>query len=249
MRKIFKVLYVLVFLFISVFCFYNAYKIKSDQKEIEVEQQELIEIAEIPEEIEITEEQSDEINFQELININSDFVGWIKIENTNINYPIVQGTNNTYYLKHSFYKEYNNAGSIYMDATANSDLTSQNTFIYGHYTSNGSMFGELGKYMKQTFYNEHKDIYIYTPENNYKLEVFSVHVDKASSKSYQMNFTSEESFKEYIDLMKSYSVVKSDVEIDYTKDRIVTLYSCSHERGHAKDDRYFIHAKLINLNE
>ena len=247
MKKIFKVLYVLVFLFMSVFCFYNAYKIKSEQKEIVEEQQELIEIAEIPEEVEITEEKSNEINFQELININSDFVGWIKIENTNINYPIVQGTNNTYYLKHSFYKEYSNAGSIYMDATANSDFTSQNTFIYGHYTSNGSMFGELGKYMKQSFYNGHKEIYIYTSEKNYKLEIFSVHVDKASSKSYQMNFTTEETFKDYIDLMKSYSVIKSDVEVDYKNDRIVTLYSCSHERGHAKDDRYYVHAKVIEL--
>jgi len=102
--------------------------------------------------------------------------------------------------------------------------------------------------MKQEFYNEHKYIYIYTPEKNYKLEVFSVHVDKASSKSYQMNFTTEESFKDYIDLMKSYSVINSNVEIDYTKDKIVTLYSCSNERGHAKDDRYFIHAKIENIN-
>ena len=79
------------------------------------------------------------------------------------------------------------------------------------------------------------------------LTVFSVHVDKASSKSYQMNFTTDESYKDYIDLMKSYSVIKSDIEIDYTEDRIVTLYSCSHERGHAKDDRYFVHAKLIEI--
>lgn len=246
-KKIFKAVYILLFILISAFCFYNAYKIKNEQKEIIEEQQELIEIAEIPEEVEIAEEKNDEINFQDLININSDFVGWIKIENTNINYPIVQGTNNTYYLKHSFYKEYNNAGSIYMDATANKDLSSYNTFIYGHYTSNGSMFGDLGKYMKQSFYNNHKDIYIYTPDKNYKLEIFSVHVDKASSKSYQMNFTTEESFKEYIELMKNYSVIKSDVEIDYRKDRIVTLYSCSHERGHAKDDRYYVHTKIVEL--
>ena len=249
MKKIFKVLYILLFLLISVFCFYNAYKIKNEQKELAEEQQELIEIAEIPDKAEEIEEKNDEINFQDLININSDFVGWIKIEGTNINYPIVQGTNNTYYLKHSFYKEYSNAGSIYMDATANSNFESKNTFIYGHYTSDGSMFGQLGKYMKQGFYDKHKEIYIYTSEQNYKLEVFSVHVDKASSKSYQMNFTTDEAYKDYIELMKSYSVIKSDIVVDYTNDRIVTLYSCSHERGHAKDDRYFIHAKLINLNE
>ena len=247
MKKILKALCILLFISIAVFCFHRAYKIKQEQLKIKEEQTELIDIAEIPEKVEDVEEKKDEINFQELININSDFVGWIKIDDTNINYPIVQGTNNTYYLKHSFYKEYSNAGSIYMDATANSNFGSKNTFIYGHYTSDGSMFGQIGKYMKQDFYDKHKEIYIYTSEQNYKLEVFSVHVDKASSKSYQMNFTTDESYKDYIDLMKSYSVIKSDIEIDYTEDRIVTLYSCSHERGHAKDDRYFVHAKLIEI--
>ena len=247
MKKILKALYILLFISIAVFCFYKAYEIKEEQTKIKEEQTELIDIAEIPEKVEDIEEKKEVINFQDLININSDFIGWIKIEDTNINYPIVQGTNNTYYLKHSFYKEYSNAGSIYMDATANSNFSSKNTFIYGHYTSDGSMFGQIGKYMKQDFYDKHKEIYIYTSEQNYKLEVFSVHVDKASSKSYQMNFTTDESDKDYIDLMKSYSVIKSDIEIDYTEDRIVTLYSCSHERGHAKDDRYFVHAKLIEI--
>jgi len=247
MKKILKALYILLFISIAVFCFYKAYEIKDEQTKIKEEQTELIDIAEIPEKVEDIEEKKEVINFQDLININSDFIGWIKIEDTNINYPIVQGTNNTYYLKHSFYKEYSNAGSIYMDATANSNFSSKNTFIYGHYTSDGSMFGQIGKYMKQDFYDKHKEIYIYTSEQNYKLEVFSVHVDKASSKSYQMNFTTDESYKDYIDLMKSYSVIKSDIEIDYTEDRIVTLYSCSHERGHAKDDRYFVHAKLIEI--
>lgn len=247
MKKILKALYILLFISIAVFCFYKAYEIKDEQTKIKEEQAELIDIAEIPEKVEDIEEKKEVINFQDLININSDFIGWIKIEDTNINYPIVQGTNNTYYLKHSFYKEYSNAGSIYMDATANSNFSSKNTFIYGHYTSDGSMFGQIGKYMKQDFYDKHKEIYIYTSEQNYKLEVFSVHVDKASSKSYQMNFTTDESYKDYIDLMKSYSVIKSDIEIDYTEDRIVTLYSCSHERGHAKDDRYFVHAKLIEI--
>ncbi|MBQ2946674.1 MAG: class B sortase [Bacilli bacterium] len=247
MKKILTALYILLFISIAVFCFYKAYEIKDEQTKIKEEQTELIDIAEIPEKVEDIEEKKEVINFQDLININSDFIGWIKIEDTNINYPIVQGTNNTYYLKHSFYKEYSNAGSIYMDATANSNFSSKNTFIYGHYTSDGSMFGQIGKYMKQDFYDKHKEIYIYTSEQNYKLEVFSVHVDKASSKSYQMNFTTDESYKDYIDLMKSYSVIKSDIEIDYTEDRIVTLYSCSHERGHAKDDRYFVHAKLIEI--
>lgn len=132
-----------------------------------------------------------------------------------------------------------------MDATANKNFTSKNTFIYGHYTANKSMFGQLGNYMKQSFYEEHPHITIYTPEKTLKAEIFSVHVDDASSTSYQMNFTTDEAFKNYIDLMKQKSVIISSIDVDYTTDKIITLYSCSRETNYQKQDRYYIHAKII----
>lgn len=241
-----KIKYILLILFIGIFSFscYKYLSVDKDIKEEKKEQKQLIEISEIKEDVDILEEES-KINFKELSNINSDIVAWIVIDGTNINYPIVQSTNNTYYLKHSFYKKYSNYGTIYMDATANKDFSSSNTFIYGHYTANKSMFGELGNYMKQSFFEEHPYIIIYTPEKTIKAEIFSVHVDDASSPSYQMNFTTNEAFKNYIDLMKQKSVINSGIEVDYTTDKIITLYSCSRETNYQKQDRYYIHAKIV----
>lgn len=132
-----------------------------------------------------------------------------------------------------------------MDATANKDFSSLNTFIYGHYIANKSMFGELGKYMKQSFFEEHPFVTIYTLSKTYRVEIFSAHVDVASSDSYQMNFTTREAYKNYIDLMIEKSVINSNVEVDYSKDRIITLYSCSRETNYQKQDRYYIHGKII----
>ena len=238
-----KILFAILFLLVLSF---SIYKYVSLNKDIEIEhetQEELITVSEIED---IPSENST-INFEELQKINPDVIGWLYIENTNINYPLVQGNDNTYYLSHSYYKKYSAAGSIYMDTTASSDFTSFNTFIYGHYTPYGTMFAEIGKYMNQQFYEQHKNIYIYTPNKNYKLEVFSVHTDKASSKSYQMNFTTDAAFSDYVNLMIKKSVIKTDVKIDPEVDKIITFYSCSKERGYAKDDRYFIHTKLIEL--
>lgn len=244
MKKIIRFILILIFIAMAFCCFWKYIGIRHSIQDEKQEQKEIIDIAEVPEEPIV----DSKVNFKELQSINSDIVAWIYIEGTNINYPILQNKNsNTYYLKHNYKKEYSNFGSIYMDATANVDFTSLNTFVYGHHTYNKSMFGEIGNFMNQDFFESHKNIFIYTPTNNYKLEIFSVHIDDANSPSYKMYFTSKQDYKEYIDLMKSKSNIKSDLEINPEIDRIVTLYSCSRETNYKKQDRYFIHGKITNL--
>lgn len=242
-KKILYGILLLLFLGIAIFSFKHYLDIKNEIKDEQEIHEELIDIANIPEEPEKVEEDF-KINFEELLSINPNIVGWIQVEGTNINYPIVQGKDNTYYLKHNYYNKYSSVGAIYMDATANSDFSSLNTFIYGHYTQQGIMFGQLGQFMNQSFYESHKNIYIYTPEQNYVVEVFSVHVDDASSPSYQMNFTTTEAYKKYLDLMIEKSQIKSNIEVDSTTDKIVTLYSCSRQANYKKQDRYYIHGIL-----
>lgn len=238
MKKIIRFILIFLFLAMAFFCLWKYIGIRHSIQDEKQEQDEIIDIAEVPEEPIV----DFKVNFEELQSINSDIVAWIYIEGTNINYPILQNKNsNTYYLKHNYKKEYSNFGSIYMDATANVDFTSLNTFVYGHHTYNKSMFGEIGNFMNQDFFESHKNIFIYTPTNNYKLEIFSVHVDDANSSSYKMYFTSKQDYKEYIDLMKLKSNIKSDLEINPEIDRIVTLYSCSRETNYKKQDRYFLH--------
>lgn len=247
LKKILLILLMICFLGLGIFSIKKYLDIAQEQSQEQEIHQELIDISNVPDKPE-EQEEGFKVNFEELFSINPNIVGWIQIEGTNINYPIVQGKDNTYYLKHNIYNKYASAGAIYMDATADKNFESLNTFIYGHYTPSGVMFGELGKYMNQDFYDTHKNIYLYTPNKNFIIEVFSVHVDNASSPSYQMNFTTNEAYRDYIQLMNDKSVIKSDVSVNYETDKIVTLYSCSRQANYKKQDRYYVHGKLIEIN-
>ena len=195
--------YVILLISITILCFsvYSLYKIKDEHKKNDDLKQELIEEINIPDIP--SEETKFTVDFEKLKNINSDVVGWIIMEGTQVNYPIVQGENNSYYLNHSYEKKYSSFGSIFLDYSSSSDLSDKNSFIYGHHTRNGSMFGELKKYMNTNFFNEHPSFYLYTPNGNYKADIFSVYTADALSDSYNQSFSSLEDFKLYIDLIKT----------------------------------------------
>ena len=243
MKKI-KIFLLFLLLFIFGFSLYKINTIKKELNTSEEIKEELIEMIEIPETP--SEEPNFEVNFEELKKINPDVVGWIVIEGTQINYPIVQTKDNEYYLNHSFDKKWNSLGSIFMDYKSSSDFSDYNTFIYGHHTKNGSMFGEIYKYMDYNFYLEHPSFNLYTPNGNYIIEIISAYLDKTSSDSYNQSFDSIDEYNSYINLVKEKSKYKTEVNIDYTTDKLITLYSCSHESNREKDDRYFIHGIIKN---
>lgn len=239
-------IFLLVFFILSFcFCIYKIFDIFKEIDESEDLKEELIEIIDIPDVP--SEEPEFTINFDELKKTNSDVVGWIVIEGTQVSYPIVQGNNNSFYLNHSYDKKWSGYGSIFMDYSSSSDFSDFNTFVYGHSTKNGTMFGELYKYMDVNFYNEHSNYYLYTPSGNYLVEIFSAYDANTDSDSYNQDFSSLEEYKNYLELIISKSRFSTDIEVDYKKDRIITLYSCSKETNHSKSDRYFIHGKLTKI--
>lgn len=244
MRKI-KIVLLIIFICLLGFCSWKLFNINKEEDNADNLKEELIEIIDIPDEV--VKEPKDLIDFAELKNINSDVVGWIKIDDTQVNYPIVKGKNNSYYLNHSYDKNWSGYGSIFMDYESSSDFSDFNTFIYGHNTKNGSMFGELYKYMNFNFYKEHQIFFIYTPNKNYKATIFSVYVDDTESDSYNQKFKSHDDYKKYIDLIISKSKFETNIDFDLYNKKIVTLYSCSHETNHKKTDRYFIHAVIESL--
>lgn len=244
MKKL-KVILLILFIVSFAISIYNILQIKKELSESEQMKEELIDLVEIPEEPEVEETFS--VGFSELEKINSDVVGWIVIEGTQVNYPIVQGKDNSYYLNHSFDKSWNSLGSIFMDYRSTNDFSDYNTFIYGHHTKNGSMFGELYKYMDATFYKEHPFFYLYSPEGNYKVEIISAYLDSAESDSYIQEFDCIEEYERYINLILEKSSYKTNKEIDVKVDRIITLYSCSHEANRRKEDRYFIHGVITKI--
>lgn len=246
MKKI-KIILLILFIISFSFCIYKILGFIKEDKAAENLKDELIEIVDIPEIP--SEDPQTVINFDELKKVNSDVVGWIAIEGTQINYPIVQGKNNSYYLNHSYDKKWSSYGSIFMDYESSKDFSDYNTFIYGHHTKNGSMFGEIYKYMDVNFYQEHPSFYLYTPTTNYIVEVFSVYIADTESDSYNQKFPSIESYKNYLDLIKSKSKYDTGILPKFDTDKIITLYSCSHEYNRNKNDRYFIHGILTKINE
>lgn len=226
---------------LSIFSIFNILGEEHHQEKIK---NELIEQMNIPKEPSLELEFS--INFEYLKSINSDIVGWIVMKGTQVNYAVVQGNNNSYYLNHSYDRKYSSYGSIFLDYSSSEDFSDRNSFVYGHHTRNGSMFGEVKKYMDYNFYVEYPSFYLYTPGGNYKADIFSAYTADALSDSYNQSFLTVEEYKIYIDMVKSKSRYITNVTIDYENDKIISLYSCSQENG-SRDDRYFIHAVLKKL--
>lgn len=120
-----------------------------------------------------TESEAEEktIDFEELRKINDDIVAWIQIPGIDVDYPVVQGEDNEYYLHHTFRKEVNKAGSIFLDYRNRADFTEQRVIIYGHNMKDGSMFSNLKKYQDNAFRKESGTAYLYLPEKTLQLEI------------------------------------------------------------------------------
>ncbi len=239
-----KLCFLFIFSCVLVFCVINIFhNIYSENKQEEIIDS-LIEIGDVKPSSEI--DKIPQIDFSKLKEVNNAIVGWMIIDGTQVNYPIVKGKDNSYYLNHSYDKSYNSYGSIFMDYRSNENFSDLNTFIYGHYTSNGSMFGELKKYMEESFYKEHPFFYILTPNGNYKVDVISAYTDDALSSSYNAKFNDLNDYQRYIEKIRLKSRYSTDISVNYILDRTITLYSCSHESG-SKTERYFIHGIMRKI--
>lgn len=170
-----------------------------------------------------------DINFNSLKEINNDIVGWIYIENTSVNYPVVQASDNNYYLYRLINGETNNSGSIFMDCRNNASLTDRNTIIYGHSMKNGTMFAPLINYRNQNFYENHKNVYCCTPERNYKIELFAGLTIDDDSFIYNLSYLDENT----IEYLKGKSDFKTNVDVT-NEDKIITLSTCAYEYQNAR---------------
>lgn len=173
------------------------------------------------------------VDFTALAEINSDIVAWIYIEDTEINYPVVQGSDNQYYLKHLFSGEWNSLGCIFLDTRNAPDFSDPNSIVYGHHMKNGTMFSGLTEYKKQEFYNAHPAILIMTPEQNYRIEVFAGYVANVKDNAWEVDFGADTVFEDWQKSVKERSCFESEIT-PVTTDRIVTLSTCSYEFDNAR---------------
>ena len=188
------------------------------------------------------------INWEGLRAVNSQIKAWIIVPDTNISYPIVQGSDNEYYLEHTFSKDENYAGAVFIDYQNKPDFSDNNTFIYGHNVKHETMFSQLEKFMDKDFFDQHKYVYIFTPEQNYKCEVISFHSTYDGSPAYRFGIMDTKTWKDYISLVTAPDLnghVRSDVKMGES-DRMVTLSTCSFEVNDAPSERrYLMHLKLV----
>ena len=183
-----------------------------------------------------------EVNFNELLNKNSDTVGWIEVKGTNINYPVVQTNNNEYYLNHAFDKTKNDAGWVFMDYRNDAKNFDQNTIIYAHSRYNKTMFGSLKNILSSSWYNNKNNhiIRMSTPTENTMWQVFSVYTIQAESYYITPNFSDVNRYQTFLNTLKSRSEVQFSANLN-TNDKILTLSTCQDNFGH----RVVMHAKLI----
>lgn len=171
--------------------------------------------------------------YTDLYEKNNDMVGWIKIPDTKIDYPVLfNSSDNEYYLHRNFYKEKSSAGIPYLDAKCNLAELSDNLIIYGHNMNNGTMFHDLLKFQYQDFADSHNIIYFDTMYKKYKFEIFSVfRTTVGSSKEFRYyeftNAENEQEFNEFVARCKKESMIASDIIPKYG-DTLLCLSTCSY---------------------
>ena len=176
-----------------------------------------------------------------LAQINPDVYGWITVEGTYINYPLVQGDDNDYYLNHAYTGEFLPIGSIFVDFRCEDSITRNfNTVIYGHNITDGSMFHDVTKFARKDFF-EKTYIYIYTLDGIYIYEPFSFYKTREDYNYFRTGFTSAEDFISFADELSGNSSLEKEVTFG-KNDRIITLSTCTNI---VQSERYALHARLI----
>jgi len=173
---------------------------------------------------------------KELFDTIKNYVGWIRIDQTQIDYPLVRGKDNDFYLNHGYDMKANTAGAIFMDRRNLGNTFDQHTIIYGHHMSNGSMFTDLNKYLDESFFYENTSIYFRDLFNDSVYEVFSAYY--VSADDYQLPYSlTQTNVENFI----SRSLYKTDYSYK-AQDRILTLSTCNYLLNNG---RMIVHAVLL----
>lgn len=182
-----------------------------------------------------------DVDFKELKQVNSDVKGWVQVNGTNINYPFVQTSNNDYYLTHSITKQKNSAGWVFMDYRNSANSFNKNTILYAHARVNQYMFGTLKNALKKNWLNniDNHVIKVSTEKQNTLWQVFSIYHIPTTNDYIQTEFSSNDEFLEFANMLKNRSIHNFDTTIS-KDDKLLTLSTC-----YGNDEKLVVHAKLI----
>ena len=240
--RIFFIIILIIIMLIMSIKIYNDYKTKNNKSIKEIANDKSV--AQGNERTERMEK------LEELQKENSDIIGWLQIENSNINYPVLQCDDNEYYMTHTYNKEYSKDGSLFLDKDYNWDIPSTNLLIYGHNNiGSKEMFSELINYKDENYYKEHKKIRFTTNKEDSEYEIIAVFLSRVYYKSeknvfryyYFINANNEQEFNDYIENSKKNSLYNLDATAQYG-DQLLTLSTCEYSQT---DGRLAVVAKKI----
>lgn len=183
------------------------------------------------------EHNQDAASEKNLKNINPDYRFWIKVEGTNIDFPVVQGEDNDFYLHHNFNKEKSFSGSIFVDSENNLNEDS-NIVVYGHNMRNDTMFAQIKHFKNENFFNANKYVTLYRDGKKSKFEIFSVYQENAKDleSEIKINFSNKDEYEKYLKGQEEKSLFKREGIDLNSNDRILTLITCGYD---------FVNARIV----
>ena len=246
LKTIISIVFFIIFIICIAYLIYNNYSKNKDKEVIK-------EVQEYEPEVPVEEKQTDKtdtmLKVEELQKSNQDVKGWIKIDNTIIDYPVVQGSDDDYYLTHNYKKEKNKYGSIFLKSKCDLNAINSNLIIYGHNMKDAEMFNSLLKYADKTFYDEHKRINITTESEERQYEIVAVFKSRVFYKDEQnvfryynyINFENENKYNEYINNVKKEQLYDTGISANYGE-QLITLITCEYSQ---ENGRMIVVAKKI----
>lgn len=176
---------------------------------------------------------------------NPNVVAWLSVPGTGISYPVVQGSDNSYYLNHTFNGQYNYLGAVFLDAAANPDFQDDNSIIYGHSVDIGGMFTELKDFTSLEFFESHPYFWILTPAQNYRCEIAAFYRGSDESAIYTIEFGDYENEV----MQQIYQEAMYTRTLDLAGKRFVTLSTCNLDYGFQSNQRYVVMGMLEPWND
>lgn len=196
-----------------------------------------VDLTSVPEPNPSYEEQFDRFKL-----LNSDYIGWLGIPGTTIDYPVTQTNNNEYYLTNDFYRNSNQNGCLFVDSSSTNPFMDPITVVHGHHMRDGSMFGNLSLFKNEKYFNEHRTLMFLQRDRLLTYEVFSVFFGPANQEDYKIDFDSKGEYVKHLNRFQDKSLFKADVTPFQPRDRIIVLSTCSYE---SEENRLLLVARLI----
>ena len=184
------------------------------------------------------------VDFTELKKVGKDVIGWIYCEDTVINYPVVYCDDNQFYLDRNYLGNPDSSGAIFADMNNKGGFREANVILYGHHMADKTMFATLNSWMNQEYYEQHPVMWILTPEQDYRVEIFSGYITDSDSKTYTTFEEPGPDLGDYLGWVRNWSEIQSEVETP-EDGKYVVLSTCDYSFEEA---RSVLHGRLFAVD-